>query len=460
MFRQGSLGIAPAAALAAWVACALPARATAKGDAPEPAAAALIVLPGARDVHRSSREGALGVSYRLEADFPAAGPIVDVVKRLRRRGWIPLIEDPRNAWMATSMSRGWTSFVDASDAAPIRTYSWWSEWTNLGGDHVSYAFRYEAPEHGRTALRSLSVAAGFYPARLARELKEQATSAAEAFARTHRAEASAHPEPASVRTMLAARAGDAFLLSGPAGDAVVRIAARRGDQVAYEWRFRAPAGSESSGSIGESAAIAAGPLHVFWLPRSPMSSSGEDEGAVAFVSGVDVIPIPGVQFEALDLGQAHALATLVPERNQRLAAAALRGEADVRRDAIREAGKSATLAAGRAILVQGRDGSGVIEILRPGAESVQYRWRFRASAASADASGEAEASERPFPELRVGPYFLQWQVRSLSDVSGEAAASWSADVRYLPEELSLATIPAGDATRVDLAAVSTRRISP
>src|SRR6185369_10445158 len=180
MFRHGSLGIAPAAALAAWLGCGLPARAVhgaVVGDAPEPAAAALIVLPGARDVHRSSRDGARGIRYRIEAEFPAAGPIVDVVKRLQRRGWFPLREDPANAWRATSLLRGWTSFVDASGTTPDRIYSWWSEWTNLGGDHVSYGFQYEAAEHGESPLRSLSVAAGFYPARLVRELREEAARA-------------------------------------------------------------------------------------------------------------------------------------------------------------------------------------------------------------------------------------------------------------------------------------------
>src|SRR5262249_18860344 len=130
---------------------------------------------------------------------------------------------------------------------------------------------------------------------------------------------------------------------------------------------------------------------------------------------------------------------------------------------ILEAGKRQTLDSGRALLVQGPSGSGVIEILQPGMESVKYRWRFRASTASADASGEAEASERPFPELRVGPYSMQWQARSISRGPDEAegrAADWSADVKYLSEEFSLATIPAGDATRIDLAAVSGLRVSP
>jgi len=463
MFRQGSLVLASATTLAAWMACGGLGQATALDDSGDAAAAALIVLPGARDLHRSSRQGARSIRYRIEAEFPAAGPIVDVVKRLKRRGWIPLGEDPLNALAATSLLRGWTSFVDASGTTPVRIYNWWSEWTNLGGDHVSYGFRYEAPEHRGSALRSLSVAAGFYPAPLARQLKEEATRAVEVFATTHRAEAAARPDDGRVRTMLPARAGDAFLVSGPAGEAAVRITGTSGEQVAYRWRFRGPAGSESSGSLAEASTITAGPFRLFWLPRSPLASMGEKEAAVGYLAGVDVIPIPGEQFASLDLGQAHVLATLVPERNRRLAeAASVRAEGDVRRDAILEAGKSTRLDSGRALLVQGPKGAGVIEIVHPGAESVKYLWRFRASTGSADASGEAEASERPFPELRVGPYLLQWQARSISDSdeTGARAAGWSADVKYLPEELSLATIPAGDATGVDLAAVSALRISP
>ena len=456
--------LASAATLAAWLACGGPGPATALGDSGDAAAAALIVLPGARDLHRSSRQAARSIRYRIEAEFPAAGPIVDIVKRLKQRGWIPLGEDPLNALAATSLLRGWTSFVDASGTTPVRIYNWWSEWTNLGGDHVSYGFRYEEPAHGGSALRSLSVAAGFYPAPLARQLKEEATRAAEVFARTHRAEAAARPDEGRVRTILPARAGDAFLVSGPAGEAAVRLTGTSGEQVAYKWRFRKPAGSESSGSIAEASTITAGPFRLFWLPRSPLASTGEKEAAVGYLAGVDVIPIPGEQFASLDLGQAHALATLLPDRNRRLAeAASTAGEVDFLRDAILEAGKSRKVESGRALLVQGPKGSGVIEILQPGIESVKYRWRFRPSTASTDASGEAEASERPFPELRVGPYSMQWEARSISEVPDKAegrATGWSADVKYLSEEFSLATIPAGDATRIDLAAVSPMRVSP
>jgi hypothetical protein len=462
MFRRGSLEIAPAAALAAWLVSALPAAATAPRDAPEPAAAALIVLPGARDVHRSSRDGARGVSYRLDAEFPAAGPIVDVVKRLQRRGWIPLGEDARNPWAATSLVKGWTSFMDASAATPIRVYNWWSEWTNLGGDHVSYAFEYEAPDHGKSALRSLRVAAGFYPAALARQLKEETTRSAEQFAKTHSRDAAPEREEAR-RTLISAWVGDAFLVSGPAGEAVVRITGTPGDQVEYRWRFRKPAGSEASGSVPEASMLTAGPYQLLWVPRSPLASNAGKEAAIGYLAGIDVIPIPSEQFASLDLGQAHALTTLFPDRNRKLAAAAsaLPAETDVRRDAILEAGKSRTLISGRALLVQGPKGSGVIEIVGPGADSVKYRWRFRSSTASADASGEAEASERPFPELRVGPYSLQWQARSISAASDERSATdWSADVKYLSEEFSVATIPEADATRVDLAAVSVRRVAP
>jgi len=467
MFRQGLLGIAPAAAFAAWLSCGIPEAAKALGSAPAaptaPAAseAALIVLPGACGVHRSSRADAQLVRYHLEAEFPAAGPIADVANRLRRRGWIPLGEDARNAWTAPSLG-GWTSFVDPSATPRMRVYSWWSEWTNLGGDHVSYAFEYQTPERGASALRSLSVAGGFYPAPLVRRLKEEATRAAEQFAQAHPAQAAVEREQARDRTMLSARDGDAFVLSGPAGEGVVRLTGTSGDRIAYRWRFRTPDGSESSGTVSEACMLTAGPYRLLWVPHSPLASTGGNEGAVGFFAGVDVTPIPNAQFESLDLGGVHALTTLLPERNRRLAAAAsaLPPDADVRRDALLQAGKSWALDSGRALLVQGPKGSGVIEIVQPGLESVTYRWRFRASASSDDASGKAVASELPFPELRVGLYSMQWQARSLGDARNEAEGRWSADVKSLPEELSLATIPASDATRIDLAAVSARRVGP
>jgi hypothetical protein len=456
MFRHRSLGIAPAAALAVWVGCGLPRPAMALAAAPESSNSALIVLPRASAVQRSSREGARLVRYRLEAEFPAAGPILDVVQRLQRRGWIPLGE-------TTAVLRGWTSYVDVSGTTPIRIYSWWSEWTNLGGDHVSYAFRYERPEHGKAVLRSLSVAAGFYPAPLARRLREEATLSVERFAQAHPMQAAVEREAARSRTVLPARVGDAFLLSGPGGEGVVRITDTPGDQVGYRWRFRNPDGSASSGSVLEASMLAPGPYRLLWVPHVADTATAGKEGAVGYFAGVDVIPIPGEQFGTVDLAAAYALATLRPDRNRSLAAAAsaaLPAEADLRRDAIREAGKSQALHSGRAILVQGPKGSGVIEIVHPSLESVAYRWRFRASAGSADASGDAVASERPFPELRVGPYFLQWEMRSFGpDAAAGRAADWSADVKYLPEELSLVTIPAEDAMRLDLAAVSLTRVS-
>lgn len=452
--------LASATTVAAWLACA-PDPAAALGNSQDAASAALIVLPGARDVHHRSQEGGRGVTYSLEAEFPAAAPILAVGKRLQRLGWFPLKEDPLNPWTRTA--RSWTSFVDASGPTRTRWYSWWSEWTNLGGDHVSYGFRYEAAEHGEARLRTVVVAAGFYPARLARQLKEEATLAAVRFEEMHPEAGFAPTDERRAPTVLAARTGDAFLLSGPEGEGAVRITGRSGDQVAYSWRFRAPAGTRSSGSVAEASTLSAGPLRLLWLPHFPSTSRtvADGEAAVGYVGGLDVIPIPGEQFESLDLGQAHALAILDSDRNRRPveATSALAIEDEVRRYAIIEAGKTASLGSGRALLVSGRNGSGVIEIVAADADSVKYRWRFRESESSSDASGESEASERPFPELRVGPYALQWQMRSMSEVRDGAGAStsWSADVKYLPEELSLATIPAGDARRLDLAAVSATR---
>jgi hypothetical protein len=315
MSRQGSVALASAMAIAAGLVCAAPRPALA--DPGDPASGALIVLPGARDVHRSSRDGALGVRYRMTAEFPAAGPIVDVVKRLQRRGWIPLIAEPRSGWMASSLVRGWTSFVDASGAKPIRTYSWWSEWTNLGGDHVSFAFRYDTPEHGASAMRSLSVAAGFYPAPLARQLKEEATRSAELFAQTHPAQPAAERTEARTRTVLSARAGDAFLVSGPAGEAVLQVTGRPGGQVAYRWRFRGADGATRSGSVPGSSTLSAGPFLLEWQPRHSVETSADLAGVGYLAESMSVMPVPSQQFDTLDLGAAHALATLLPRRNGR-----------------------------------------------------------------------------------------------------------------------------------------------
>ena len=451
-----------AAALAVLLSCARFARAT----LPDELGSALIVLPGAKNVQTRSAEGGSGTSYDLDVPFPAAAPILEIVKRLEKLGWTALKEDSFNPGIPTSMVRGWTSFIDASKPVRVRRYSWASDWADSRGDRAYYVFRYEAPEAGQTPLRSLKVMGSVVPADLHRRMEADASRAMKSH---DRASPRGVPLPPGVEgaghNVLEASAGDAFLASGPGGEAVVQITGTPGDQVAYRWRFRPPDGKEAGGSVPLSATLQAGPFRLSWMPRSPFTRKDGLGGVGYHAEAMDLIPIPGDQFESLDLGQAHALATLLPDRNARYAAvrppsAERKGD---RLNAFMEAGRGVSLGPGRALLLRGDRGAAVVDILEPQLRSVKYRWRFRENPSRAETSGQAEASESPFPELKAGPYVLLWQMGSLSkerDAAGTRILSWSADVKYLPEDVSVETIPAEDFSKLDLARTSANARRP
>jgi hypothetical protein len=456
-FRVSSLRSVPTLAsglLAAVLACPRGARAAPSNALSE----ALIVLPGAANVQRDSRMGASAASYEMNVAFPASGPILEIVTRLAKLGWTPLKEDSFNPGIPTSMVRSWTSFVDASKAGRRRRYSWASEWRDTKGDRVHYAFRYEAPEESQRPLLRLAVSASAVPSELEDRVERYlGSNPARSF-----------PTPLSEgpgRTVLDAAVGGAFLASGPAGEAVFRITGTSGEQVAYRWRFRAPDGSETRDAVPVSSTLRAGPFRLFWMSHSPVGSKRGGAGVGYSADEMDLIPVPGEQFETLDLGQVHALATLLPDRNRWYAEPVPRPERAYqdRLVSLMEAGNAVRLGPGRALLVRGPRGSGVIEIVEPELRSVKYRWRFRGAGSDWDSSGKSEASDSPFPNLRVGPYSLQWQMRSVSkrkDDQGTRITDWIADVKYLPEEFTVQTIPAEEAAKRDLGSAATPAKAP
>lgn len=448
-----------AAVLAAWPGCgrtetaSLAQSAAAAADAtPE-----LIVVAGAKNVMRASRSGVGSLEYELDAEFPAAAPILDVVKRLQALGWTALKEDPINPGIPTSMVRSWTSYVDASRPARRREYRWTSEWQEAKGHRVTYAFRYESAEHPVEPLRHLFVAAGSYPAELTRRLEFDSRRAGEEFARSH---PGPPPDDDGGQTVLPAQTGDAFLVSGPAGEAVVQVTDRPGGQVAYRWRFRDASGKTESGSVPVSAMMSAGPFALSWQSRDPFERR-EDLGAVGYpASAMTLLPVPGGQFETLDLAAVHALATLLPDRNERYRRGPTPG-ADAPGGpimAMMTSGSSLELHRGQALLVQGKVGTGVIIILEPDMRSVKYRSRFLETGSKKESSGELVATDSPFPILKVGPYSLQWwmrRVEKVSDERGTRLGEWSGEAKYLPEEVTVAVIPDALAERLQLESVGT-----
>ena len=181
--------------------CALAAVASAQPATPAAATPgdAVVVLPGARNVQRSSQPDGADAAYELDAEFPAAKPILEIVNRLAKLGWQPLKEDPMNPGLSTSMVSGWTSFFDSSKSPRTRRYNWASEWKDGKGNAVFYAFGYEAPEGSRAPLRSLRVTAGVHPSKGFRRISSNEAALAEMRAHGRCRPTRPGPEPRSCR---------------------------------------------------------------------------------------------------------------------------------------------------------------------------------------------------------------------------------------------------------------------
>jgi hypothetical protein len=225
-------------------------------------------------------------------------------------------------------------------------------------------------------------------------------------------------------------------------------------QVGYRWRFREPAGAQTSGAVALASGFQGGPFHLGWTPR-PLVDQDAVGGVEYYPEEMDLLPLPAGHFETLDLAQVHNLATLLPERNARYGRFRLAPE-EAGRDltgALLVSGKVAPIRMGEALLVSGPQGRGVVEIDEVKSRSIRYRWRFR-GATSPEKSGVAEdPGESPLPSIRVGPYAVLWMLHSVTNFRDErthGTTDWTAEIRYLPEEVSVTIIPAAQAANVDL----------
>jgi hypothetical protein len=185
------------------------------------------------------------------------------------------------------------------------------------------------------------------------------------------------------------------------------------------------------------------------LPEGPL-------GAVGYYAGqMDLIPLPAAEFE-IDLAAVRRLAALTPERDERYRRFVLPPEqtAHDRTTALVFSGKTTPVHSGQAFLVGGGQGRGVVVIEKADLRSIRYRWRYRAPSSGADTAGTAENADTPYPSIRVGPYAMLWQMTSQSgyrEGNGPVQRDWSAEIRYLAEELTVTAIPEAEAASVDLA---------
>jgi hypothetical protein len=124
---------------------------------------AMVLLDGAREVtyyrnhEANGREELEGISYLVDAEFPAERVICQVTAALARSGWRPLrrIRDDRAT--PSSFLQGWDVIISrrgSSDEHHID--SWTAEWMNSDGDVLSYSLAYRYPSRGapnRTRMR-------------------------------------------------------------------------------------------------------------------------------------------------------------------------------------------------------------------------------------------------------------------------------------------------------------------
>jgi hypothetical protein len=133
-----------------------------------PCPPALIVLPGAADVHCGPFEGSVQVTYHLAVPYPAKSTLADLQAKLRTLGWLPLAEDFLNPGLPSSMLRGWYAFLDGT-VEPERTiHQWMADWVDLDGQVLRFALRYYTVSGGTERLTDLRVAGILTPAAMAK----------------------------------------------------------------------------------------------------------------------------------------------------------------------------------------------------------------------------------------------------------------------------------------------------
>jgi hypothetical protein len=117
----------------------------------------LVVFPGARAVKPETQSnGTIGVTYELDMPYPATGLLQAVHQTFSAADWRPMVDDWLNPGLASSHSRGWTSFIDGTRKPEMTVHQWMAQWQNVKGDVVLYVLRYDTTH---TAVRQGSSSA-------------------------------------------------------------------------------------------------------------------------------------------------------------------------------------------------------------------------------------------------------------------------------------------------------------
>jgi hypothetical protein len=110
----------------------------------------LAPLAGAQAIEQKVMPGHVaGVTYTLQAEYPALNVVDEIVTRNAGSGWQPLSEDFFNPGIPTSHVRGWTSYLDRSRGPQAAMHQWQSGWRNDSGDLLEYSLWYRTEKVSR-----------------------------------------------------------------------------------------------------------------------------------------------------------------------------------------------------------------------------------------------------------------------------------------------------------------------
>jgi len=123
----------------------------------------MVLFDGAQDVKyyrnhdRSGREELEGISYLVDAQFPAERMICQVTSELTRAGWRPLRRTHDDGATPSSFLQGWRVIINRRGFPDEHHVDLWdAEWVNGDGDLLSYSLTYRYPSRGtanRTQVR-------------------------------------------------------------------------------------------------------------------------------------------------------------------------------------------------------------------------------------------------------------------------------------------------------------------
>jgi hypothetical protein len=132
---------------------------------------ALFVYPGATRVWRGSRGESDQLSYHVRTEYPAEAVLKWVSANLGEKGWQPLYREFLDPRLPSSQILGWQMHIDSQTHQDLCDNQWHAAWEDRANNVVTYVFQYQH-RCGKSAGNDLKVYAGYYPAKMARQMQK------------------------------------------------------------------------------------------------------------------------------------------------------------------------------------------------------------------------------------------------------------------------------------------------